>query len=211
MAGTTTGTARVFVPATWRFLGRQRKKKVNFGKLGVNSNQALLAEDERRQLDRWGHLKLGGTKTLVGEQPRAGRDAGCIVSIPAVCQRVSLTLEEPVTLTTCISPPPAWGGRGICLFLTAAAKTVNVDAGLERGASPVLGARGEDWGVPSIPPSFNWVLWGGWRVLAGARRGWVPAPPPSPAGLNDPRRRLAACLLSQRSFLSSLFSAGRYY
>lgn len=38
--------------------------------------------DERRQLDHWGHLKLDGTKTLVEEQPRAGRDVAASFPCP---------------------------------------------------------------------------------------------------------------------------------
>lgn len=66
-------------------------------------------------------------------------------------------------------------------------------------------------GWMELPPIPNGVLQEGDGLGGGRWWGWVPTPPPSPAGLNDPRRSLAACLLSQRSFLSSLFSALRYY
>lgn len=110
--GTMMGTTGVLSHNLVLFREERGQKKVNFLEARCQfkpCSARIRRPRERRQLDRWGHLKLDGTKTLVEEQPRAGRDAGCIVSIPAVCQRVSLTLEEPVTLTTCISPPTAWG------------------------------------------------------------------------------------------------------
>lgn len=101
---------------TWglsHFLGWSEDKKVDFGSLA--SVRATLCWPKRRpdehwQRDRWGHLKLAGAQTLVAEQPRAGRDAGRIVSIPPSCQRVSLTPGEPATLTSNINHTRFPGG-----------------------------------------------------------------------------------------------------
>lgn len=96
-------------------------------------------------------------------------------------------------------------GMGECLFPATVANALNLPAGLQQGAARFRVPR-RKLCIGTLSPALAALQQGD-----GLGGGWVPAPLLSPAGVNDPRRSLAACLLSQRSFLPSLFSALGYY
>ena len=122
---------------------------------------------------------------------------------------------------------------GMCVFSEPELCEVGAGAG-----SPPAQCRGlspKAWGPPVLPPLLwpcCWTPWSmghlcpgsraveeaggarepGQRTLYGAATGRSPLVLPSfSPRIEWPARSLAACRLSQRGFLSGLFSAGRYY